>query len=330
MIRRRSMPLLAAGWLMLASQPGETREPWQLGHGPFTTAADVRDHNQLGQDLADLRAALAQTPPDFAEALNVFAFGRHFPWQGRTHALGQFADDYNGKLGSYLAEASELYGGPTFLRDHAVSALAGTGPFRAASVEARAAAAETIAEGIVLAWCRFELLTARDKALAATPNWSLQNGAPKNWNEIFAFWYGPDGRHSLFEALAKGDPERGPALSAALLESLAAGQEDLVAERWPEVAAARVEALLDLAGIVLLESALAPRAELDEPAWPIAAAAARGRLLGAAQALGALDRDLVLALDEALATGDLAAAQLLGEDLAPAREALAARAELAL
>ncbi len=65
-------------------------DDWKLSHGPFTTAADVRPHNGLPQDFADILTALEAVSPAWGEALEIFAFGRNFPWREQTHSLGRF------------------------------------------------------------------------------------------------------------------------------------------------------------------------------------------------------------------------------------------------
>jgi hypothetical protein len=90
---RRSLITFAAIGLSLMglATHAQTLEDWQLAHGGFVTASDVRPHNGLGQDRADMLAALGQTPPDWAEALTVYTWGRNFPWRDMTHSLGRFA-----------------------------------------------------------------------------------------------------------------------------------------------------------------------------------------------------------------------------------------------
>jgi hypothetical protein len=66
----------------------------------------------------------------------------------------------------------------------------------------------------------------RSKALAATPNWALTNGSPKNWNEIFAFHFGPGGQHSVHAALEA--VPGGAGVNAALYAALAEGQVHLL------------------------------------------------------------------------------------------------------
>lgn len=189
-------------WLLSPPAGQAADEPWVLRSGPFATAANVTDHNKLGRDAADIKAALSRPKPDFAEALTIYGLGRHFPLRDRTHAFGRFANDYQSQLGRILPAASELHGDPAYMNAFMMSALTGTGRFAAASDDERRAAIEAGTVALTINWSRFELKTAAGKAQGERANWSLDNGAPKNWNEIFAFYWGPDGRHVAFEARA--------------------------------------------------------------------------------------------------------------------------------
>ncbi len=281
-----AMTLLAAP-LLLASPAAEALEDWQLSHGPFVTEADVRAHAGLPQDRGDILAAITQETPDWPQALEIYAFGRHFPWRGQTHSLGRFADDYNGAMPTVLPEAVEHFGDAAFQNAWLFSALAGTRDFQGADDALRVAAVEGGTLAAILNWCRFELVMSERKAGADNPNWSIKNGSPKNWNEIFAFYRGTNGTHSVYEALAGS--EEGAALNAALMQVLADGQEDVLAETWPEEAGREVEALLDRAALLILRDALADLDGLSDEEIAAAQARAAGLWLAASQSIAARD-----------------------------------------
>lgn len=117
----------------------------------------------------------------------------------------------------------------------------------------------------------------------AEPNWSLENGSTKNWNEIFAFYCGPEARHFVYEGVAAIDG--GKALKEALPQVLANGQDILLTQSWTEVDAAEVVTLLDHASRRLLEDALRQAAEADVEERPVASARAAGYWLAAAEAV---------------------------------------------
>lgn len=245
------MRVLVLTLLFLTPAAAQTREPWQIGHGPFVTASDVTAHNKFPQDMADIRALLASDKPDWAGALVLYAYGKHF----KAHTVARFADNYNGRLDAYLPAAAKHFVSASFQNAFLFSALAHTGRFARANEAERKAAIDAGMSALLINYARYELGEAERKAKDAKPNWSLQNGAPKNWNEVFAFYYGPDGKHGAFEAVAK--LPNGEKLNARVMNALAKGQPDLVAQKWTPEAASELAAALDAASISLFRNALA-------------------------------------------------------------------------
>lgn len=241
---------------MLSAGLAAAREPWQLSAGPFTTAADVTEHSRAVLDWRDLRALVGKPEPDWPAALQLYAAGRHF----KNHSLGIVADNYNGRLAGVLPRSSAHFGTPSFQVLAWTGALMKTGGFRQASDAERVAFLDGAAPALMLNWARYELGEADRKAKTATPNWALTNGAPKNWNEIFAFHVGHEGRDSPY-ALLQATPE-GARINERLLAALAAGQEVLVRQSWPQAEADKVRAILDQASLLLLRQAL----ERSDPA----------------------------------------------------------------
>lgn len=248
----------------------------------FTTGADVRPHNRLGLDIAEINEALGQFPPDYARALTRYAFGRHFNWRDSSHSLAFFADDYQGRLRRVLPGAMQLDPNPAFMHHFMAAALMGTGSFqgsgqrRSAADAARIAAIATGMQAIVLNWCRLELSEASIRG-PQNGNWSLANGSPKNWSELFAFWWGPDGRHSLHAELTRiADRFQLPEHpTRALARALAAGQPVLLEKQWPAEEAEAIRVSLDTAALLLF---------LDRAADLDAAVAAGGETAAAARA----------------------------------------------
>lgn len=289
--------------LALQAVPAGAADDWQIGHGSFVSAADVSNHNRMPLDIRDVNQAMSEAEPDWQAALERFAFGKHFA----NHSLAIFTDDYNGRLTAHLPVTSRHFGTPAFQNHQLSAALVGSGSFRRAGDSVRAAFVSAGLQAVVINWSRYELGESRRKALLAEPNWSLENGSPKNWNEIFAFYWGPDGRHSAYQtvsALPGGD-----AVNDALLEALADGQDELVAERWTPVHAARVAELLDRASVLMLEGALRGAAEASPDDRPAALARAAGYWLAAAEPV-ATNRGLASRV-EMLLWGDPTKAELV-------------------
>jgi hypothetical protein len=129
-MRRTTLVVATLGLSFMGhAAPAQTLEDWQLSHGGFVTASDVRPHNALPQDRADMLAVLVQTPPDWAGALTVYTWGRNFPWRDMTHSLGRFADNYNSAMPRVLPASVAHWNDPSFAVGPVFSALAGTGPF---------------------------------------------------------------------------------------------------------------------------------------------------------------------------------------------------------
>lgn len=271
---------LTVSVLFAGGVPANALEDWQIGHGPFVSASDVRNHNKMPLDIRDVTGALAGETPDWAAALQSYAFGGNFP----SHSLALFSDDYNGRFASHLPVSVAHFGETGFQNTALYAAIVGTGQHRRAEPAERVAFIAAGLESVALNWSRYELGESRRKANMDTPNWSLENGSPKNWNEIFAFYWGPEGRHSVHAALEA--VEGGAAVNAALLQTLADGQELLVKETWTPEHDAAVASGLDTASVLLLKDALEKAAaETDEKASAVARARAAGYWLAAAEAV---------------------------------------------
>jgi len=303
---RRTTALVAAIGLAVFSLPAhsQTLEDWQLSHGGFVTASDVRPHNGLPQDRADMLAALSGDTPDWARALELYTWGANFPWRDQTHSLGRFADNYNGAMPAVLPLSVAHWGNAAFAVAPVYSALAGTGEFGPLAADARIAFVDGASLATIVNWTRFELAMSERKALASEPNWALSNGSPKNWNEIFAFHWGPQGQHSVHAALEQ--VHDGPQVNAALYAALAEGQPHLLEESWAQAEAARVDALLHEGALRLLHAALTDAdAARDDDSRTQAVMRARGLWLAAAEALLSVTPAEADGIEAALAgTGD--------------------------
>jgi hypothetical protein len=274
---------LLAFALLFAPLAVNAKEPWQIGHGPFLTASDVTAHNKFPQDMADIRSSLAGDKPDWNAALVLFTYGKHF----KAHSIARFADNYNGRIDAYLAAAAKFYNSASFQNAFLFAAIGNTGRFARAPAAVRIAALDAGMSALLINYARYELGEAERKAKAEKPNWSLENGSPKNWNEVFAFYYGPEGKHGAFEAIAK--LPNGEKLNARILEALAKGQTDLVARKWAPEAHSELIAALDAASIALFRDAAAKLASANEAELPLARARAQGFWLGAVDAVLRID-----------------------------------------
>lgn len=290
--------LLLGSLTLLATAPVQALEDWQLQYGPFITASDVRPHNQLPQDIADMQAALAESPPDFATALSLYAFGKNFPWRDRTHSLGRFNDDYNRAMPAVVPESVAHFGSSQFANQFMFSALAGTNRFQGVPDALRIAAIEGGALASVVNWTRFELVMSERKALAENPNWALTNGSPKNWNEIFAFHWGPEGQHSVHAALQALDG--GSEVNTNLYAILARGQEPILQQTWPADDARHVAQQIHIGSLLLFQDAVQRILAASDAAQREAQFYAQGLWLAAAEPILMLDAGSVALVESAL------------------------------
>jgi hypothetical protein len=300
-----------------ASAGAEAQVPrYAIGSDGFVTAADVRAHSRMGLDIAEIRSALTQSPPDFAAALTRYAFGRHFAWRDSAHSLAYFADDYHGRMKRSLPGAALIEPDPAFQHRFMSAALMGTGlfegggPVRSTAAEARVAAVETGMLALLVNWCRLELSEASIRGPQSN-NWSLANGSPKNWSELFAFWHGPEGKHALHDEMSRISVRFGVVEhpTKALAAALTRGQAALLEKRWPEGEAAAVRASLDQAALLLFLDRVA---DLD-------AGIAAGSTT--ALAVRAALRAAWLAAGDSFARADETAAKALHETIMRGKEA---------
>lgn len=312
----RRMTLLALLLVMADATAWAQTPRYAIGAEGFVTAADVRAHSRMGLDIAEIRSALAQSPPDFAAALTRYAFGRHFAWRDSAHSLAYFADDYHGRMKRSLPGAALLEPDPAFQHRLMSAALMGTGlfegggPLRSAAAEARVAAIETGMLALLVNWCRLELSEASIRGPQAN-NWSLANGSPKNWSELFAFWRGPEGQHALHDEMGRIGARFGVGEhpTKALAAALTSGQTALLEKRWPEAEAASLRATLDQAALLLFLDRVA---DLD-------AGIAAGSTT--ALAVRAALRAAWLAAGDSFARADEAAAKALHEAIMRGKDA---------
>lgn len=276
----------------------------------FTTASVVRPHNRISLDIADINQALSSFPPDYETALTRYSFGRHFNWRDSAHSLAFFTDDYQGRIERTLPGVAAMGLDPTFQHQLIASALMGTGAFsgdgsrRSLPDAARISAIESGILATMLNWCRLEWTEASIRG-PQDGNWSLANGSPKNWSELFAFWYGFEVQHSLHEEMTRITerfdlPEHPTRL---LTTPLASGQVTLLTESWPEDDAEQVWAALDVAALLLLLDRVADLDDAMLAGGETAIAAQwhiRGTWLAAADSFGRADVEQAQAIQDLL------------------------------
>ncbi|MEM7252285.1 MAG: hypothetical protein AAF493_12765 [Pseudomonadota bacterium] len=172
----------------------------------YYAVSNVNDHNDLPKDVGDISAILADIDrgmtPDYSAIGVIYGQGKNsIKPDGSIRTLKGFADgvdskDPNKNFDALFPEAVRYFRRPDFLDAYLSDAIAGTGEFESASDAARAAAISNGLLATLSYWVRFELRFSEVKAGAG--NFACPKGAPHNWDEGFAFYYGARGQDSLF------------------------------------------------------------------------------------------------------------------------------------
>jgi hypothetical protein len=215
----------------------------------YTSVADVIGHNQAPADIAEIETLLAVAeagrPVDFAAIADIYAKGHYsIKRNGSVRSLHGFAVD-EARFGRYFPEAVAYYEHPTFVDDFITSAIAGNGSFAAAPVEVRRQAINQGLVSLLDYWVRLKLMSAGEKAAEA--NFKPDDGAPSNWDEAFAVYYGPAGRHSLHALAAELSEcfELAEPIDAVILAAFKIGQARLASRQNVDAEAAVITTQLN-------------------------------------------------------------------------------------
>lgn len=206
----------------------------------YTTVSDVNSHNKVPADIGEIKALLDKSPVDWDAVQKMYEKGKHsVKGDGSVRTLNGFASkpdnfkkyspdasayfatnnicklepvqDFKCTDGKFLDELIEFY------------AMKGTGPFKGASDAIRGA---VVKAGLLVNmhyWVRLEFGKAIGKAKDG--NVEPLKGAPHNWDEAFAFYWGPEGKDSLYALAAELSSKHklGTSINKAFFESLVAG-----------------------------------------------------------------------------------------------------------
>lgn len=191
-------------------------EPEFLSAKGYRAVSQVNDHNALPRDIGDIHKLLSVVEngetPDYAAIADIYNNGKNsIKSSGSVRTIAGFADGVDGSkpeknFESLFPSTVSYFGQPGFLAERLNDAISGEGHFRGASDEVRAAAISAGLYATLTYWVRFELRYSEYKGEAG--NFACPKGAPHNWDEGFAFFYGPKGRFSLFafnQEMAKKD-----------------------------------------------------------------------------------------------------------------------------
>jgi len=164
--------------------------------------SNVDKQNDVPYDLLEINQELINQEVNmYVNILKIYEEG--VPFRNTYPTLADFADgtDSN-KVKSFeniFPTAVKYFGSEDFLDTWIQDAITCTGQFSDSNDDVRAAAISTGFLSLFNYWVRFELRFSKIKA--DDGNFSCKSGAPHNFDEAYAFYYGPRGRSALFAFL---------------------------------------------------------------------------------------------------------------------------------
>jgi hypothetical protein len=183
----------------------------------YTTVSDVTIHNKVAMDIGEIHTLLGTSPIDWKAVQVMYEKGKHsVKADGSIRTLNGFASapnnfkTYSPSAVAYFKDKGICQLAPVdgfkctegkfvdeFVEFYAIN---GTGPFKDASDNIRVAAVKAGLPVLMSYWVRLEFGKALGKAKDG--DYEPLNGAPHNWDEAFAFYWGPEGKHSLYQLAA--------------------------------------------------------------------------------------------------------------------------------
>jgi len=164
--------------------------------------SNVDKQNDLPFDLQTIALQLetfSDRPPEvtYANILAIYEDGGFLP----GFSFAGFADGTDAlnpvkSFNNIFPEAVEYFGSENFLDTYIRGAITGTGPFENSNDNVRSAAIISGIYSLLNYFVNFELRFSQIKA--DDNNFGCPKGAPHNFDEAIAFFYGPRGQSSLF------------------------------------------------------------------------------------------------------------------------------------
>lgn len=289
-------------------------EPEFLSALGYQAVSGVNDHNALPRDINEILSLLAVADqgeqPDYQTIATIYRQGKFsIKPSGQIRTIAGFADGVDSKkaeknFANLFPDSLSYFREPGFLSRLLEDAMNARGAYRGASDRVRAAALRAGLYSTLAYWVRFELRYSELKARSG--NFACPKGAPHNWDEGFAFYFGPKGRFGLyahFAELGKNDA-RFHAYNEAILEAFrsgigivapfapAVGQIECPTEAdlatYPIDESRQIEAELRRAFFAAMNKELEHAASASDPGERLAAvAAARAYYLAIAPAMRA-------------------------------------------
>lgn len=200
--------------------------------GGYAYASNVDAHRLVVKDICEINDLLDADEIDFAAIAELYEDGKNSVNPGGSvRSIGGFAssEDRNHGLDDYYEEPTPLDG---FVR----AALEGTGLFEGESAAVRRQGVQKgIQNQVMVAWMVHELNSALDKA--ADGEFDPAEGAPHNWDEAWAFYFGADRDCAPYvtgekraDDFGTNNAEETALANAAILEAMNDGRDALLEE----------------------------------------------------------------------------------------------------
>lgn len=222
----------------------------ELSADGYTTVSDVISHNKVPQDIGDIEQMLAAGSVDWTKLQQLYEKGKHsVKGDGSIRTLNGFASTpdnfkkYSPEAVAFFKtqgicqlapvdgfECTEGKFVDEFVESYAIN---GKGPFADASDKVRGAAVRAGLHVLMGYWVRLEFGKAIGKA--KDNNYDAAKGSPHNWDEAFAFYWGPEGKHSLYALANKlsTDYQLSESINAGFFKALIDGLKAQVDDKTP-------------------------------------------------------------------------------------------------
>jgi len=230
--------------------------------GGYQPVSDVGQHAKMSADVCDINALLDARPIDFTAIGVIYRDGRHSTEaNGSKRTLGKFAREPRSTedlLGRY-----ERHLGAGWLDAFASAALGGTSAFAGEpDLVRRQGVQKGARDQVLVAWAFHELDAAVDKA--TKNNFANATGAPHNWDEARAYYYGEKPECTPYATAEERGREfgTGSAVNERILAAMHQGLKALLAKDATGAAKARDEVVRNIT-ITYIQSAIKYSTEID-------------------------------------------------------------------
>ncbi len=260
----------------------------KLSADGYTTVSNVTAHNKVPQDIGEINDMLSTASIDWSKVQQLYEKGKNsVNSDGSIRTLNGFASTpdnfkkYSPEAVAYFKTQGICQLAPVkgfdctegkfvdeFVEFYAIN---GTGPFADTQDRVRAAAVQAGLLVLMSYWIRLEFGKAIGKA--KENNYEPLEGSPHNWDEAFAFYWGPNGQHSLYAFAKKlsSDYQLSESINDAFFKSLIDGlkaqvEDQTVPQTYADAGSKQLVRLFVLASLDAAKQMDAASSEDDKAA----------------------------------------------------------------